>query len=87
MDELGELHPPKDPDRRQILLPPEEVTEIRQIVLTDVMRLADAGASLSPGWFRQLGIWRRWRDGDGGARGEPGGDPQRAAGGGAAAAG
>ena len=61
MGEMGDLHPPKDSKRREIALPAEELTELRQIVLTDVLTLAQAGAQLSPGWWRQLGEESRAR--------------------------
>ena len=53
--EMGDLHPPKDPQRREIALSQEETTELRQTILTDVLALGQQGAKLSPGWWRQLG--------------------------------
>lgn len=55
MDDMGEMHPPKDANRREIALPATEVTELRQIVLTDVRAMGEAGLPLSEGWWRQLG--------------------------------
>ena len=53
--EMGDLHPPKDTDRREIALPAAEVTDLRQQALRDATELGRAGAQLSPGWWRQLG--------------------------------
>lgn len=53
--EMGDLHPPKDPERREIALSSEEETELRQLVLTDAKALGNKGAQLSAGWWRQLG--------------------------------
>ena len=33
MGDMGDLHPPKDPDRREIALAPLEETELRQTIL------------------------------------------------------
>lgn len=53
--EMGDLHPPKDPERREIALSPAEETELRQLILRDATELGRAGAKLSPGWWRQVG--------------------------------
>ena len=54
MDEMGELHPPKDTEGREMLLPDEEVTELRETVMQDALTFFEAGARLSPHWLRQL---------------------------------
>ncbi|KAL1511965.1 hypothetical protein AB1Y20_005245 [Prymnesium parvum] len=51
MGEMGDLHPPKDPQRREIGLDDVEATELRQIVLRDARAMGEAGAQLSPGWW------------------------------------
>lgn len=53
--EHGELHPPKDPNRNEIALTPQEQHEIRAQALSDAMALSAASAPLSPAWLRQLG--------------------------------
>ena len=55
LDENGELHPPKDTDRNEIALTPQEVHEIRAQVVSDALALGEMGMPLSPGWWRQLG--------------------------------
>ena len=55
LDENGELHPPKDSDRNEIALTPEEVHEIRTQVASDALALGEMGMPLSAGWWRQLG--------------------------------
>ena len=55
VDENGELHPPKDSNRNEILLTPHEVSEIRTQVVSDVLALGEKDLPLSAGWWRQLG--------------------------------
>ena len=50
--ETGELHPPKDPDRREIALTPALEAALRQTVLTDVRAMAEAGGGCR---YSQLG--------------------------------
>ena len=52
-DEDGEVHPPKDPNRREMEL--EEVTELRQNLLSAVIAMHAKGFSLAPGFLRQMG--------------------------------
>ena len=51
----GELHPPKDSSRREMLLQEPEVAELRQTALSDVLMLTQQGVKVSPAWWRQLG--------------------------------
>ena len=53
-DEDGELHPPKDSNRVEILLSPEEVSELRSQVATDAYLMGEKGLPLSASWWRQL---------------------------------
>ena len=55
-DDAGELHPPKDADRREIALDAELTAQLRQQVLQDVLQLSlEETQPLSAGWWRQLG--------------------------------
>jgi hypothetical protein len=54
-DESGEVHPPKDSNRNEIALTPQEEHEIRAQVLIDAMAFSQRGIPLSPAWHRQLG--------------------------------
>lgn len=54
-DEDGELHAPKDPNRNEIALTPEEVHEIRAQAATDAAVMGESGLPLSAGWWYQLG--------------------------------
>ena len=53
--EHGEMHWPKDNERREIQVDPEVESSLRWEVLVEVRALADQGRSLSAGWWRQLG--------------------------------
>ena len=55
VDQHGEVHPPKDLHRREILLQPQTVTAIRQQAMRDVLSLYEMGEPLSAGFLRQLG--------------------------------
>ena len=55
-DEAGELHPPKDKNRNEIELTPQEVHEIRAQVASDALAIGLAGSPLSAGWWRQVGM-------------------------------
>jgi len=55
-DEAGELHPPKDNDRKEIAIEPAEVTAIRAQILADTKLMADWGYPLAAGFHRQLGM-------------------------------
>ena len=54
LDEDGEMHPPKDSERREIDISGWE-QGVRQQALVDLSAMADAQAPLSPGFLRQLG--------------------------------
>lgn len=54
-DESGELHPPKDGERREILMEPEEVREMREQILLDVEEMSKMELPLSAAYYRQLG--------------------------------
>jgi len=55
LDEDGELHPPKDSERREIELMSEDEAALRQQVLKDVKTMATKKFPLSAGFYRQLG--------------------------------
>jgi hypothetical protein len=55
VDENGELHPPKDENRIEIALTPQEVHEIRAQVLSDALAFSAMDLPLSAAWLRQLG--------------------------------
>lgn len=55
-DGAGELHPPKDPNRIEVVLSAAEEQTIRQQILADAGKIAQAGVRLAPGWWRQLGM-------------------------------
>ena len=54
-DEDGEMHPPKDNQRREMELQQHLISELRAQAVKDAACLADLGAQLSAGWYRQLG--------------------------------
>ena len=54
-DNAATLHPPKDMQRREILISEELQTLLRQQVLQDVLALSQKNLSLSAAWWRQLG--------------------------------
>ena len=51
----GEVHPPKDDQRRELLLSEQINKEARIAALTDARLLAEQGHPLSPEWWLQLG--------------------------------
>lgn len=51
----GELHFPKDNQRRELSVTPGEQVELRKGVNAEVMQLGEEGLPLSPSWWRQLG--------------------------------
>jgi hypothetical protein len=55
-DQAGELHPPKDQNRREIELEAQEVTAIRAQILHDLKLMADWGYPLSKGFYSQIGM-------------------------------
>lgn len=57
VDEDGEVHAPKDLQRREMALSGMEF--IREQVLIDVRALTKADCPLGPGWWRQLGMPER----------------------------
>ena len=59
IDEDGEIHPPKDPERREIELPPELLADVKVEVMKDLASMAQDGFDLSPSFFRQLGMEER----------------------------
>jgi hypothetical protein len=54
----GELHAPKDEERRELDLGELE-QDMRARVLVDAQQLIDQGVPLSSGWYRQLGLTER----------------------------
>ena len=55
MDESGEMHKPKKPNRVEVLMSASVETEIRQQVLSDAMTIDGRGCLLSAGWLRSIG--------------------------------
>ena len=53
-EEMGTCYWPKGLDKVEIDFTEDE-QEIRELVMSDVVELAKAGAVLSPGWWRQMG--------------------------------
>lgn len=53
--ENGELHFPKDNDRRELVIERSLEASLREETLNDVRELGKGGFPLSPGWWRQLG--------------------------------
>ena len=53
-DEAGEIHPPKDPDRREKAMSKAMVKEIREQIYSDLKVMAERDMPLSPMFFRQL---------------------------------
>ena len=53
--EHGEIHWPKDNQRLEIGFGEDEEKAVREQVLSDMMKLAQGGGSISPVWWRQLG--------------------------------
>lgn len=51
----GEFHFPKDNQRRELSVTPEERASLRLAVIADMEVLGRAGHPLSPNWWRQLG--------------------------------
>ena len=56
MDVDGEMHPPKDENRRELGIPPALEQDLRQRVLVDAQKMIDRGVPLASGWYRQLGL-------------------------------
>ena len=54
-DNSATLHPPKDAERREILIADPTAAALRQQVLQDVLQLSLKNVRLSPFWWRQLG--------------------------------
>ena len=55
-DDVGELHKPKDSQRREIQFTQAEESEIRREVLNDLLLMSQAEKPLSPAYWRQLGM-------------------------------
>ena len=55
LDEMGELHPPKDENRNEISLSPGLLLDHRRQITADLVLMADGGVPLSAGYLRQLG--------------------------------
>jgi hypothetical protein len=53
--EHGELHWPKDSTRREIAFDQQTEANVRERILSDMMRLGERGEPLAPGFWRQLG--------------------------------
>jgi hypothetical protein len=53
--EHGELHWPKDSKRREIAFDQTTEANVRERILSDMMRLSERAEQLAPGFWRQLG--------------------------------
>ena len=53
-DEFGELHPPKDNNRREVSIGPEKTFALREQIFKDIGVMADRMVPLSLGWWNQL---------------------------------
>ena len=56
VDQHGEVHPPKDAKRLEILIEPAQMASIRQQAMSDLVSFQQEGAPLSGGFLRQLGL-------------------------------
>ena len=56
IDEDGEIHPPKDTDRREMKLSSSLVSELRQQAAADLKEMESFGWPLSPAFLRQIGM-------------------------------
>ncbi|KAL1496604.1 hypothetical protein AB1Y20_014208 [Prymnesium parvum] len=59
LDEDGEIHFPKDQQRREFAFREAEVNAFRRHVLIDARTMVMQGVQLSSGWLRQLGMEER----------------------------
>ena len=55
VDEVGEVHPPKNKDRQEIGLQDEERQRVRDIALTDATKMAISGTLFSTAWLQRMG--------------------------------
>ena len=58
-DESGEIHFPKDAERRELEFQQEQVAAFRKKIAADAKTLIDQGAPLSSGWFSSLGLMQQ----------------------------
>jgi len=54
-DEAGEMHFPKDANRRELGVSSAQEASYRVMVLQDAVQLQEMACPLSPGWLRQMG--------------------------------
>ena len=54
-DENGDLHKPKDMNRREMTISPAQELAYRAMILQDAQAMEEAGMPLSPGFLRQMG--------------------------------
>lgn len=54
LDHFGRIHPPKDEERREVLLSSDKLMEIRQEAFGDAQALGNAACPLAPEWWRML---------------------------------
>ncbi|EOD22671.1 hypothetical protein EMIHUDRAFT_240018 [Emiliania huxleyi CCMP1516] len=53
--EHGDLHPPKDANRRELALDPATEATWRRMILSDIKAHAEKGRALAAGYWRQMG--------------------------------
>ena len=56
IDEDGEIHPPKDTERREIVLTDSEMSLLRESVYADLHLMAENNCTLSPKFLRLIGL-------------------------------
>ena len=71
--EHGEIHPPKDANRRELALDPATEATWRRMILSDIKAHAEKGRALAAGYWRQMGNHKMAAqvDSGGDARGAP----------------
>lgn len=52
----GEVYPPKDNTRREILIEDSDMQKLRQVLLEAVIKMESVGYQLAPGFLRQMGM-------------------------------
>ena len=55
IQDTGELHPPKDNDRRELALSPQLQQQVRVAAMADARSMAAQGLLFSPNWWLQMG--------------------------------
>lgn len=56
IDQDGEIHPPKDSERREMKIESSLLVELKQQAASDLKLMAARGLPLSPAFYRQIGM-------------------------------